>query len=131
MGLFDQVTGMMGGGDAGKFKVILEWINQQGGIQAILEQFRQKGFADVVTSWLSGAHNQSVSPEQIQDVLGTPAISGLAEKLGIDVNTASNLLAEQFPKIVDALSPAGEVEVGHDEDLLTKGFNMLKNKFFS
>lgn len=131
MGLFDQVTGMMGGGDAGKFKVILEWINQQGGIQAILEQFRQKGFADVVTSWLSGAHNQSVSPEQIQDVFGTPAISGLAEKLGIDVGSASVLLSEQFPKIVDALSPAGEVDVAHDEDLLTKGFNLLKNKFFS
>lgn len=128
MGLFDQVTGMMGGGDAGKFKVILTWINEQGGIQAILEKFREKGFSDVVTSWLSGAHNQSVSPEQIQDVLGTPAISGLAEKLGIDVGSASQLLAEQFPKIVDTLSPAGEV--AHDEDLLTKGFHMLKDKFF-
>lgn len=50
MGLFDQVTGMMGGGDAGKFKVILTWINEQGGIQAILERFREKGFSDVVTS---------------------------------------------------------------------------------
>lgn len=129
MGLFDQVTGMMGGGDAGKFKVILEWINQQGGIQAILEQFRQKGYAEVVTSWLSGAQNQSVSPEQIQEVMGTPAISGLAEKLGIDTGSASILLSEQFPKIVDALSPAGDV--AHDEDLLTKGFHMLKDKFFS
>ncbi|WP_455426344.1 YidB family protein [Dryocola sp. LX212] len=130
MGLFDQVTGMMGGGEAGKFKVVLEWINQQGGIQAILEQFRQKGFGEVVSSWLSGAHNQSVSPEQVQEVLGTPAISGLAEKLGIDVTSASQLLSEQFPKIVDALSPGGEVK-HDDEDLLTKGFHLLRDKFFS
>lgn len=129
MGLLDQVTGMLGGGEAGKFKVILTWIDEQGGIQAILEQFREKGFADVVTSWLSGAHNQSVTPEQIQEVLGQPAISSLAEKLGIDVGSASQLLAEQFPKIVDTLSPAGEI--AHDEDLLTKGFHMLKDKFFS
>lgn len=129
MGLFDQVTGMMGGGEAGKFKVVLEWINQQGGIQAILEQFRQKGFGEVVGSWLSGAHNQSVSPEQVQDVLGIPAISGLAEKLGIDVTSASQMLSEQFPKIVDALSPAGEVK-HDDEDLLTKGFHLLRDKFF-
>ncbi len=130
MGLFDQVTGMMGRGDAGKFKIILSWINEQGGIQAILEQFRQKGFGEVVNSWLSGAHNQSVNPEQIQDVLGTPAISNLAEKLGIDVGSAAILLSEQFPKIVDTLSPEGEVR--HDEeDLLTRGYHMLRDKFFS
>ncbi|WP_435951449.1 YidB family protein [Dryocola sp. BD626] len=130
MGLFDQVTGMLGGGDAAKFKVILEWINQQGGIQAILEKFREKGFGETVNSWLSGAHNQSVNPEQIQEVFGIPALSGLAQKLGIDVGGASILLSEQFPKIVDALSPAGEVK-HDDEDLLTKGFHILRDKFFS
>lgn len=130
MGLFDQVTGMMKGGDTGKFKVILSWINEQGGIQAILDQFRQKGFGEVVTSWLSGAHNQSVNPEQVQQVLGTPAISSLAEKLGIDVGSAAILLSEQFPKIVDALSPDGEVK-HDDEDLLTRGYHILRDKFFS
>ncbi|WP_435946748.1 YidB family protein [Dryocola sp. BD586] len=130
MGLFDQVTGMMKGGDAGKFKVILSWINEQGGIQAILDQFRQKGFGEVVTSWLSGAHNQSVNPEQVLQVLGTPAISSLAEKLGVDVASAAIELSEQFPKIVDALSPEGEVK-HDDEDLLTRGYHMLRDKFFS
>jgi uncharacterized protein YidB (DUF937 family) len=130
MSLFDQVTGMMKGGDAGKFKVILSWINEQGGIQAILDQFRQKGFGEVVTSWLSGAHNQSVNPEQVLQVLGTPAISSLAEKLGVDVASAAIELSEQFPKIVDALSPEGEVK-HDDEDLLTRGYHMLRDKFFS
>lgn len=134
MGLLDQVTGMLGGqgGDLGKFQSILQWVNQQGGVQAILDKFRQGGLAGVVESWISSSMtNQSISGEQIESVLGSPAISELAGKLGIDVGKASSLLAEYLPQIVDKLSPEGEVKADSGNDLMAKGLDLLKGKLFS
>ncbi|QCT19184.1 DUF937 domain-containing protein [Jejubacter calystegiae] len=135
MGLLDQVTGMLGGGQGGeasKFQAILSWVNEQGGVQAILDKFRQGGLASVVESWISSSMtNQSISAGQIQDVLGSPAIGALASKLGIDAGKASSLLAEYLPQIVDKLSPEGEVKADNGNDLLAKGFDLLKGKLFS
>ncbi|MTD39198.1 DUF937 domain-containing protein [Erwinia sp. CPCC 100877] len=134
MGLLDQITGMLGGqgGEAGKFQAILKWVNEQGGVQAILDKFRQGGLASVVESWISSSiANQSISAEQIESVLGSPAISDLASKLGINAGSASSLLAQYLPQIVDHLSPEGEVKADNGSDLLAKGFDLLKGKLFS
>ncbi|EJI1286765.1 hypothetical protein NDL54_000388, partial [Escherichia coli] len=43
---------------------------------------------------------------------------------------ASILLAEQLPKIIDALSPQGEVSPQANNDLLSAGMELLKGKLF-
>ncbi|WP_058910701.1 YidB family protein [Entomohabitans teleogrylli] len=131
MSLFDQVAGMVSGGDAGKYQAILSWINNQGGIQALLEKFRQGGLGEIVASWLSSsATNQPVSADQVSSALGSPAIADLAGKLGIDGQAASALLAQYLPKVVDALSPQGQVDASAGNDLLSAGMNILKGKLF-
>ncbi|MEH3803487.1 hypothetical protein POW66_17450, partial [Escherichia coli] len=50
--------------------------------------------------------------------------------LGVDTSTASSLLAEQLPKIIDALSPQGEVSPQANNDLLSAGMELLKGKLF-
>ena len=56
MGLFDSVLGnILGGGANGKgidYIAIMQWVEQQGGLQAILDKFRQGQFGDIVGSWL-------------------------------------------------------------------------------
>ena len=56
MGLFDSVLGnILGGGASGKgidYIAIMQWVEQQGGLQAILDKFRQGQFGDIVGSWL-------------------------------------------------------------------------------
>ncbi len=135
MGLLDQVTGMLGGGqnsDLGKFQAILGWVNQQGGIQAILTKFQQGGLGEIVASWISSTMtNQSISPSQITSALGSPAISDLASKLGLDAGTASSMLAQYLPTIVDKLSPDGEVKADGGSDLLSMATGLLKGKLFS
>ncbi len=37
MGLFDEVVGAFLKGDAGKYQAILSWVEEQGGIQVLLE----------------------------------------------------------------------------------------------
>lgn len=131
MGLFDQVSGMLGGlgGDAGKYQAILAWVNEQGGVSGLLEKFRQGGLGAIVESWVSSGANMPVSAEQITSVLGSPAIADLAAKLGIDTQNASSMIAEYLPNIVDALSPNGQIN--NQQDLLSEGLGMLKGKLFS
>jgi uncharacterized protein YidB (DUF937 family) len=54
--------------------------------------------------------NQSVSSNQIQNVLGSEQVKALAAKMGVDPAQASHFLAEYLPKIVDKLTPEGKVD---------------------
>lgn len=134
MGLFDEVVGAFLKGDAGKYQAILSWVEEQGGIQVLLEKLQSGGLGAILSTWLSNQQsnqsNQSVSGEQVESALGTNAVSDLGQKLGVDTSTASSLLAEQLPKIIDALSPQGEVSPQANNDLLSAGMELLKGKLF-
>ena len=131
MGLLDQMAGMLGGqaSKLGQYQAILSWLESQGGIQGVLDKFRQGGLAAIVESWISSGANLPISAEQITSVLGSPAIGQLAEKLGMNTQTTSALIAEYLPKMIDGLSPEGEVPA--QQDLLSEGLNLLKGKLFS
>lgn len=130
MGLFDEVVGAFLKGDAGKYQAILSWVEEQGGIQVLLEKLQSGGLGAILSTRLSNQQgNQSVSGEQLESALGTNAVSDPA-KLGVDTSTASSLLAEQLPKIIDALSPQGEVSPQANNDLLSAGMELLKGKLF-
>jgi uncharacterized protein YidB (DUF937 family) len=58
--------------------------------------------------------NQSISTNQIQNVLGSDQVNALAAKMGIDPAQASSFLAEYLPKIVDKLTPAGKIDPSAD-----------------
>lgn len=127
MGLFDDVVGSLLNGDAGKYQAVLNWVNEQGGIQVLLEKLQNGGLGDIVSSWISNKHNnQPISSDQVVSAFGTSAVSDLGEKLGTDACSASTMLAEYLPKIVDALSPKGEVDPQAHNDLLSAGMDLLK-----
>lgn len=132
MGLFDQITSMLGNGDAKKYQAILSWVQSQGGIQALLDKLRNGGLGEVIASWLStSVANQLITGEQITAALGMPAMAELGSKLDIDSGSASSMLAEYLPKVIDALSPEGAISADSGNDLLAAGMNLLKGKLFS
>ncbi|ALE96839.1 hypothetical protein ABH11_02513 [Serratia marcescens] len=128
MGLFDSVLGnILGGGANGKgidYIAIMQWVEQQGGLQAILDKFRQGQFGDIVGSWLGNGENQPITGEHAQQALGSDAINQLAEKLGIDPAQASSTIAQFLPTVTDAASPNGEVQQDSNElgDMVGKLF---------
>ena len=119
MGLFDSVLGnILGGGANGKgidYIAIMQWVEQQGGLQAILDKFRQGQFGDIVGSWLGNGENQPITGDHVQQALGSDAINQLAEKLGIDPAQASSTIAQFLPTVTDAASPNGEVQQDSNE----------------
>ena len=127
MGLFDDVVGSLLQGDSGKYQAILTWVNEQGGVLALLEKLQNGGLGDIASSWISNQQsNQPISGDQVESALGTSAVSDLGQKLGVDTGSASAMLADYLPKIIDALSPQGEVDPQAHNDLLSAGMNLLK-----
>jgi uncharacterized protein YidB (DUF937 family) len=96
-----------------------------GGLSGLIDKFTQSGLAEQVSSWISTGKNLPISAEQIQEVLGSSFVQGLAEKVGIDVNDVAGSLSNLLPQIIDKLTPDGEVP--GDNNLLEAGLAGLKN----
>ncbi len=89
-------------------------LTQNGGLQGMMSKFSQGGLGDIFSSWTGMGDNKAISPDQVQNVLGSDQVQALASKLGVDSSQASGFLAEYLPKIVDKLTPAGQVDAGAD-----------------
>jgi uncharacterized protein YidB (DUF937 family) len=96
---------------------------QTGGLQGLIQTFKEKGLGDAVSSWISTGQNQPVSGEQIQHALGGNFIQQIAEGLGSSKSEVSGSLSNLLPEIIDKLTPSGTLPEG---DALNQGLSKLK-----
>lgn len=92
-----------------KYHALSTMIEQQGGMHALIEKFQQGGLRGTVGSWISNRQNLPISADQVQKVLGSEAVRKYAEKLGVDPAQAAQQIANILPKVVDKLTPNGQV----------------------
>ena len=133
MGLFDAIAGQLGGALSGSqpgnkgglMEVVMSLINspQVGGVQGLLEAFRQKGLGDAVSSWVGTGQNLPVSGDQIHAVLGQEQLQSIAQQAGLSPAEASNGLASLLPQLIDRLSPNGQLPEG---GMLEQGLALLR-----
>jgi uncharacterized protein YidB (DUF937 family) len=121
MGLFDSLLGdaiskspAAGGTEAAVAAVLGAVLAQNGGVQGLMNKFSQGGLGGVFSSWVGTGENQSVSASQVQSALGSEQVQALAAKVGVDPATVSRLLAQFLPKVVDKLTPTGQVDPNAD-----------------
>jgi uncharacterized protein YidB (DUF937 family) len=119
MGLLDTILAAISGksdsADANPLGAALNsLLAQNGGIQGLMNKFSQGGLGEVFSSWVGMGENQSISPDQVSKLLGSEQLQGLASSLGVDPSQASGFLADYLPKIVDKLTPAGQVDPDAD-----------------
>jgi uncharacterized protein YidB (DUF937 family) len=119
MGLIDTIlaaiTGKSDSADANPLGAALNsLLAQNGGIQGLMDKFSQGGLGDVFASWVGMGENKSISPDQISSLLDSKQLQGLASSLGLDASQASGFLADYLPKIVDKLTPSGQVDADAD-----------------
>jgi uncharacterized protein YidB (DUF937 family) len=119
MSLLDTLGSLLGGSSqegGGQQQLIataMEFVNNQpGGLNGLIEKFQQGGLGDVVQSWVGNGANQAISGDQLQNVLGSDAVAGLAQKVGLQPDQVSGLLAQVLPHVVNAGTPNGEVPSG-------------------
>jgi uncharacterized protein YidB (DUF937 family) len=129
MGLFDSVAGAvlgkLGGDQGGMAQVAIEMFNQNGGLNGILDKFKEGGLGEAAASWVGKGENLPISADQIASVLGNGQIAELAAKFGINPDTLSAQIAQHLPGVVDKLTPDGEVPA-ESGNILSTMLGMLK-----
>lgn len=140
MGLLDTLMGSLTGkatAPAGAENPLMGALgglmSGNGGVQGLLDKFTKGGLGDAAASWVGMGENKPVSADQVHHALGADQISAVAAKLGIDTSKASSLLAEFLPKVIDKLTPSGQVDpsVDHHQGLaalLPSLLNSLRGK---
>ena len=120
MGLLDSILGAASGksgapGEANPLIAVLGGLlAQSGGLQGLANKFSQSGQGNAFQSWVGMGENQPVSNDQIQNVLGPEQVKAIATRMGVDPAIVSTFLAEYLPKIVDKLTPAGNIDPAAD-----------------
>lgn len=117
MAIFDsiisEVAGKFGLGDkAGPLVgALLSMItsSEGGGLAGFISKFTGAGMGDLVNSWISTGESHPISENQLSSVLGSDAINGIADKVGIPSSLASSALAYLLPSVIDKLTPDGIV----------------------
>ncbi|XLZ67985.1 YidB family protein [Massilia sp. SR12] len=128
MGLLDQLAGQVLGQSQGDLlSSVMGMINRAGGLQGLLQQLQAGGLAEQAASWVGTGGNHPVSGEQLEQALGSDNIAQIAQQAGLQPGQASNGLAEMLPKIIDQLTPDGQVP---QNELLEQGMNLLRGKLF-
>ena len=129
MGLLDNVAGAvlgkLGGQQGGMAQIAMDMFNQHGGLNGVLDKFKQAGLGDAAASWVGKGENLPISADQVSSVLGSGAIAEMAAKFGISPTTLSTQIAEHLPNLVDKMTPNGEV-TADSGNLLTSVLGMFK-----
>jgi uncharacterized protein YidB (DUF937 family) len=135
MAFFDDLVGKVVGaikGSAGQEGGLAEGVMslltnpETGGISGLIQSFNQQGLGDVISSWVGTGANAPITPEQLQEVLGSDVIQQLAEKSGVSIDAAKTQLAELLPSLIDKVTPEGKVPEG---GLLDIGQELLQGLF--
>ena len=114
-----------GGGDnAALLQAVLGMLGNDapgGGLNGLVEGFQRGGLGDVMSSWISSGQNQSISPDQLGQVIGPDTLSALTRQTGGQSGDVLGQLAQLLPQVIDRLTPHGQVPasgLGNTSDLL-------------
>ena len=121
MGISDQLKGPI-------FQEMMDLVkNQEGGLAGLISKLKNSGLGEHVSSWIVTGENKNVEPGKLSSALGGNFIQSIASKLGISHEEAENKVADAMPRMVDKLTPNGQVEEG--ENVLSKGWPSIKSMF--
>lgn len=107
-GLMGGNTGGGGGGNM-LLQLALSMLQQNGGLEGVLGKFRQSGMGAQADSWVSTGQNLPVSPNQLEQIFGSGALSDIASKLGMSQQDAGSAMSQVLPELINQLTPQGQV----------------------
>jgi uncharacterized protein YidB (DUF937 family) len=78
-------------------------------LDGLMQKLRESGLEKQASSWVAKGENIPVVGDQIEKALGNEKVAEIAGKLGITTEQAADDLAQTVPKVVDEVTPDGEV----------------------
>ena len=107
MGMLDGLLGGVVG--AGMMSVVSDILAKHGGVQGVVNEFERNGLGPTVKSWVGTGPNESISPDQIQKVLGSDLLGQLSAKSGMSMQDLAQKLSQVLPQAVDKMTPDGVI----------------------
>jgi len=86
----------------------------RGGLRDLLERFRRTPQAKAARSWVSTDPNRSISPHELEQVLGDERVQWLVEQTGTPKDELLAGLSTALPEVVDKLTPYGRVPTAEE-----------------
>ena len=126
-----SVLGGLGGGSQAQsgnllLQVALLLLQQNGGLEGVLNRFRQGGLGQQADSWVGTGQNMNISPNELQQIFGSSTLRDLASQLGMPEEQAGSTMAHVLPELINQLTPQGQVPANGDEEI-AEGLSMLAN----
>ncbi len=130
MGILDSIAGQANATAGGTRSTIVSTLlgllasQNQGGLAGLVQKFSGAGLGDIVNSWVGTGPNKTVTPQQVEQGLGSDTVTQLATQTAASREDVKTHLAQILPQLVDRLTPQGNLP--QQNDLLTKGMSVLK-----
>jgi OmpA-OmpF porin, OOP family len=83
--------------------------NSPGGVGGFLDRLKSGGLTLEVASWLGRPDAAPLAAERVQQTLGSTALGGVANRLGLSQGVAATAMGYALPKIVGLLTPGGAI----------------------
>lgn len=135
MGLLDGMLGnvlggMMGGGQGARghsplLAIVLQMLQQNGGLQGMLGKMQQAGFGEQAQSWVGTGQNMPISPDALAQIFGQGQLGRIAEQFGMPQQEITGGLAQMLPDVVDQMTPQGQIPDDGD-DLVAQALALLQ-----
>lgn len=111
-------------GAGGIMAVLLQMLQQNGGLGGLMSQFQQAGYGDHANSWVSQGQNQPINGDILSKVLGSGQLDQIAQQLGMSRGQAADQMASALPDVVNHMTPQGSLPSNGD-DLVSRALEML------
>jgi uncharacterized protein YidB (DUF937 family) len=105
--LLDSVSQGTAGGLGGLFGGTAVGGALSGALGSLMEHFEQNGLGKTARSWVSSGANEPVGESELERALGEELMNELTERTGLPRQELLARLAQDLPRAVDELTPAG------------------------
>ena len=83
--------------------------SSSGGLDVLINQFKQNGLEGVINSWIGTGQNQAISPTQLRQALGQKTVGDLSRQAGAPQDDLLSQLSKYLPAVIDRLTPNGQL----------------------
>jgi outer membrane protein OmpA-like peptidoglycan-associated protein/uncharacterized protein YidB (DUF937 family) len=83
-----------------------------GGVSGFMDKFRSAGLGSQVASWLGRTDGAALTAPQVESVLGSNVLGGIASRLGLGGGVAGTAIGYLLPKVIGQLTPGGVIPTG-------------------
>lgn len=120
----EQILNIIGKANPQAVEMLKNLFQQSGGIEGIIQKFKDSGYKELVESWISKGANTPITAEQINQIFGNEKVKSIAQKIGVNPDLVAQQLAQYLPVVIDKLTPDGQLPTA--ANILSNAVNVAK-----